>query len=314
MKSRKIKKRSRRSRRNRKRLNSIRKIIHGGNNEKCIFLNLGAGNGSPSSHIVSGLGNQLFIYGSGIVAKNKTGMPLCMLPAALMPHSKKDYRYLFKSGSPVEYADVQARLDKAIKVHQGITMHQAWSPDTIPLNTGNDIMLVGGLYQNYSNVITAVPQIKKELFEEFVKAYGAGSKYNIISDSSAFMHVRRGDYIQHGRDLKKDYYERGISEISKNATIKSLYIVSNDIDWCKEQGFIFRENGIVFLDKADDELLTMYVMMLCKAGGILSGSTYSMWGAMLGPDDNQASTIVCPIHFGSGTAKELSIPNRWVEL
>lgn len=314
MKSRKIKKRSRRSKRNRKLLNSIRKVIHGGNHEKCIFVNLGGGNGTPESHIDSGLGNQLFIYGSGIVAKNKTGMPLCLLPATSMPHSKKDYRYLFKSGSPVEYASVQSRLNTAIKVHEGITMHQVWAPDTIPPNTGNDIMLVGGLYQNYSNVVTAVPQIKKELFEEFTKAYGATSKYNIKSNSSAFMHVRRGDYIQHRRDLKKDYYENAISEISKNPNIKSLYVVSNDIDWCKEQGFIFRENGIIFLDKADDELLSMYVMMLCKAGAILSRSTYSTWGAILGPNDNEESTIVCPIYFGSGPVKYLSIPDRWIEI
>jgi hypothetical protein len=41
-----------------------------------------------------------------------------------------------------------------------------------------------------------------------------------------------------------------------------------------------------------NELQTLYAMMLCEAGAVISNSTFSSWGAMLGADKNTKSTIV----------------------
>ena len=61
----------------------------------------------------AGLGNQLFIYSAGIVAKNKTGLPICILPSKGNFHSSKNYRSIFKHGTPVEQKNMKSRLNKA---------------------------------------------------------------------------------------------------------------------------------------------------------------------------------------------------------
>ena len=286
------------------------------NDAKCIFLNLGSGKGKKNDQIDSGLGNQLFMYAAGLVAKNKTGMQLCLLPSLKMLHSKIDYRYLFKKGTAVEHDNLQSRIDSATKVHSGIDIHNSWKNNNIPSNTSKDMILVGHLYQNYGNIVSVFPEIRKDLKEEFIKKYGEKSKYNIQSNTSAFMHVRRGDYLITNRNLKIDYYNEALKRLANNSNIKTIYVVSNDIDWCKQQNFKFRDSteSVIITDKSDDELLSMYVMMLCKAGGIISRSTYSMWGAILGPDENNESTIVSPINFGTGEMKELNVPGRWIQI
>jgi hypothetical protein len=75
----------------------------------------------------------------------------------------------------------------------------------------------------------------------------------------------------------------------------------------------------VFYDEVDgyklNELDTLYAMSLCKAGAIISNSTFAAWGAMLGADENASSVITYPAPWlknnGDGD-NQLSFPDRWV--
>ena len=95
--------------------------------------------------------------------------------------------------------------------------------------------------------------------------------------------------------------------------ISSIYVLSDDMGWCKEQSF--SSPKIKWADTDDiqkDELKSFYLMMLCMGGAIISASTFSSWGVMLGADQNPDSTILYPSNwFITGNSKQLMFPERW---
>lgn len=288
---------------------SYKKQLGGQADDKCIFVHLG-GN-TKHLQLGAGFGNQLFIYAAGLVVKKKLGLPLYLLPSTTNQHSSTDYRYLFKQGKPVEYADMQGRINASRKIHEGLSMHGTFTDKNIPTNSPKNVTLEGLLYQNYSNIKSAIPDIRKELLEEFEKKY-SGFKDTVVPNATAFMHVRRGDYLIQNRQLDAEYFNKGLSILNENKEITTIYVVSDDIKWCKNQKFEEKAvpKKLVYFNEPD-ELKTMYLMMLCKGGAVLSRSTFSCWGGFLGPDENPTSTIVMPEHFGSEFSRELMLPERW---
>ena len=261
----------------------------------------------------AGLANQLFQYAASILIRSHYKLPVCILPTLHNKHSKTDYRFLFKSGKPVEYSDdgIQQRVDNAFPVHQKHTIEfNEWSPSALPPVQGRDILVQHNYYQNVKSIYPVVPQIRKEVLPELRKRYHV---LKIDSISSAFMHVRRGDYGDNLR-LPVSYYQAGLKELDTPA-IQTVYIVSNDIAWCKEQAWSTGKR-IEYVD-TPDELYTLYLMSQCKGGAILSNSSYSLWGALLGPDTNVNSCIVYPSRwwdYGPDrpvSSAELMLPARW---
>lgn len=68
-------------------------------------------------------------------------------------------------------------------------------------------------------------------------------------------------------------------------------------------------------DNTANELEVLYMMTLCKAGAIVSNSTFSSWGVMLGAAMNNNSTIV----YNKKNPQELTdkinsydFPERWI--
>lgn len=282
----------------RRTMHNKKAIEHIGGSDKCIFVRL-----------VAGLGNQLYIYATGIVAKNKTGKSLCLLYTD-NSHSKIDYRkVLFKQGIPVETTDMQKRIDTSTKILNIVhNPHNNWEPTNILSNTSKNNLINGiRAYQNYNSIKSAIPTIRadcKEVFEDRYKGFK-----DTIASTSAFMHIRRGDYGP--ASLAVDYYIKGLSIIDAVPEITSIYILSDDIPWCKAQNFI--SSKIQWFDNEDskDELKALYLMSLCLGGACISASTFSSWGVILGADQNEKSTIVYPAKWITGGSEKIRFPQRW---
>ena len=102
---------------------------------------------------------------------------------------------------------------------------------------------------------------------------------------------------------------------------KKVVVVSDTIDWCKEQEwlkgdrFLFSDSSYdTFGDGASIPYVDLCLMALC-GGGIIANSSLSWWGAWL---QNDTGKIVVPDPwFGPAYAhynmKDL-IPERWVKL
>jgi hypothetical protein len=300
--SKRSQKKNRGTRRTRRSRNNIRFFI-GGDDTKCLFVRF---QGLP------GLGNQLYSYAAAIGVKNKTGLDMCILPPH-NPHSSNDYRsILFKQGRPVESANVKNRVNVAKKVLGGLsTPHNDWSDMPINANKSGNAVIGDALFQNYNGIKDVIPIIRKDckgVFEDRYKGFK-----DTIAPTSAFIHVRRGDYSGQWR-LGAEYYIQGLTMLDAVPEITAIYMLSDDIGWCKEQGF--SSPKIKWFDdpkESEDELKALYLMSLCLGGACISASTFSTWGAILGADQNEKSTIIYPKKWaisGSNSSSQ-KFPARW---
>jgi len=283
----------------------------GGSSDTCIFVSF-----PPKS----GLGNLMFVYAAAIVVKEKLQTPICLLPYT-NEHSDKDYRdILFKQGKPVDKSTVKQRIDGAKRLLGEMTLestesHKDWSYTPASENSGRNTIMGDSYFQNYPAITGAIPIIRKDCAEIFGARY-PGFK-DTIKPNSAFMHVRKGDY-KDLLSLNNDYYTRGLAELDGVKEITDIYIVSDDIKWCKDQEWAKKSSKIRWFDNPDDvkdELKTMYLMSLCLGGACISASTFSTWGAILGADQNEASTIIYPSSWITGRpSSEFKFPERWKQI
>jgi len=171
----------------------------------------------------------------------------------------------------------------------------------------------------------------------FKKAYSEPCKDFIDSlggrDSTIFLHVRRGNpnltgrrgekwsyqMVQEYHPLCKElYYTQALSMFPED---KKVVVVSDTIDWCKEQSwlqgdrFFFSDASYEeFGDGASVPYIDLCLMSMC-GGAIIANSSLSWWGAWLQGLDVK---VVAPDPwFGPAYAhynmKDM-IPERWVKV
>lgn len=157
--------------------------------------------------------------------------------------------------------------------------------------------------------------IKKDLkyefkFKEHIRD-AVDSRYSYLKDDYLVsLHVRRGDYVklQDTHPLcTKEYYRNAIDFMPKDA---KLLVISDDINWCKENlqdmstNIIYSENTSSYED--------MYLMTKCKSN-IIANSSFSWWGAWLADGD----LVVAPKQwFGINSPNDSTdiIPDRWIKI
>ena len=300
-----------------RRRTQARKIYSGGDN-KCLFISMLDG---------EGLGNQLFIFAAGVVASKKTGLPLCVVLSKGNPHSKnpkETYEHLFKGPNvqTMKEEDVKPRMNSANSVLNVPDFHGTgkWSNENIKYNSSSqkNAKLGGRLYQNYSGVVKVIPDVKAALMSnEFSKKPEYREIEKATPAGSAFVHVRRGDYVGRNWALDADYYVRGMNELNKDPRIKKICIISNDLEWCKTVPWT-TDKPIEYYD-SKNELEVLYKMIVCSAGAVISSSTFSTWGAMMGvdlsPSKNADTKIVYPqnwLEHDHDGNNPLVFPDTWI--
>lgn len=109
---------------------------------------------------------------------------------------------------------------------------------------------------------------------------------NIDSSGCAFLHVRRGDYLNpycahHCVDLRA-YYRRALTCVGDGPVL----VCSDDIPWCKSTlpalySDLVSAHHWIFLEGVSD-YETLALMIRCGRGAICANSTFSWWGAYWG--------------------------------
>lgn len=140
-----------------------------------------------------------------------------------------------------------------------------------------------------------------------------------VSSATAFLHIRRGDYVarSHVHFLQPmAYYQKATMRLLDAATsrgqpVRRIYVVTDDPTWAKAQEFF--QDSLFEVVEGLDELATLALMSVCKAGAILSNSTFSWWGAFLGPYESRAPVYIPPIErwISDGPVPNLC-PPEWI--
>ena len=145
----------RKARRTRKRRQSGNPPFYiGGETDKCLFVSL------PT---LSGVGNQLFVYAAAIVAKNKIGLPMCILPTH-NPHSDVDYRKeLFIQGKPVEKEEMNSRRSAATRLLEKVVgPHNTWSNTNLVGNNSKNHIIGDRYLQVYKPLVSSFDIIRNK--------------------------------------------------------------------------------------------------------------------------------------------------------
>jgi hypothetical protein len=264
-----------------------------------------------------GLGNKLGIFGAALMVKEKINRPICIF-GTTTPHSSRDYASLFDA----EKIEPPADMDKIRNIMKPRRDTNSFSKNTVDYpNTNNgrgNIKITQILYQNYKSLLPVVPAIRDMLIRnEFQKEEYTPCKLP-AGETSAFLHLRLGDYKALGWNQPDTYYTNALKKLNELDTeklIKTIYVFSNEPAACKEhmktwQALVPEKNMEI---KDVDELKTLYMMMQCKAGAIISGSTFSSWGGMLGPNDNPKAIVIYPKDMAQflGATNPMSFPDNW---
>jgi hypothetical protein len=259
-----------------------------------------------------GLGNQLFSYAAGLSLKRKYNVPLYLLPTVKKGntanvHSDRDYRDIFSEGIPIEYEDKIVKNAHKFKFTNK-NIYGYHDEDEIPIGKYEYIYLHDYQYQHFDNVKNVISELRSTIVPKLKETYG-----NIVQDpeSSAFLHVRRGDFLtEDGGDrvIPEKYFDDGLNILNNKKQITTLYITSDDIDWCKNRNWN-TEKKIIFFDDPD-ELKTLYLMSSCKGGAVIPNSSFSCWGAFLGAHESNG-TIIYP-WFPKSFLN--SLPDSWTSI
>jgi len=141
--------------------------------------------------------------------------------------------------------------------------------------TPNTNTLIWGYLQNWEYIW----DYREELIGMLQFNPEVASKYSRLHDS-AFLHVRGGDYVNHGFHdvgLSKVYYPKAIETVEA----PHYYVCTNDIPYLKQQPWL---DAIHYTILGENEIDTLYLMSQCKLGGICANSSFSWWGAFLDPN------------------------------
>jgi hypothetical protein len=124
-------------------------------------------------------------------------------------------------------------------------------------------------------------------------------------ETSHFIHIRRGDYVGHKLYVidYDSYFAKAIAHILNKDKDAHFFIFSDDIAFCKTYHVL---NGInkTFVENMDT-LHSIYLMSLCKKGGICSNSTFSGWATIL--NDSPDKTVIFPKQW-INTPQKVNIP------
>lgn len=109
---------------------------------------------------------------------------------------------------------------------------------------------------------------------------------------SAFLHIRRGDYLQFENYYinlcKGKYYEGAISLMKSKLKKPHIFIFSNDIAWCEKEflGILSDEckEGVEFefiANNGEDSAVQEMELMRSCQNAIIANSTFSWWASYL---------------------------------
>ena len=133
------------------------------------------------------------------------------------------------------------------------------------------------------------------------------------------IHIRRGDYLQSSwidtfHHLPLEYYDHAVRILHENFSNLTLYIFSDDLDWCRKiLRFSVPAN---FVDGSDEDhgYEDLELMKLCRHH-IIANSTFSWWGAWLSEGIySSCINIASDKFFAMYDDVKKRIPDRWIVL
>lgn len=259
-----------------------------------------------------GLGNQLFQYCAGLAISAALGGQLWLTDIEHNTHSGKDYRQsLYWRGKAIG-PDGQPSGQLMRREYGDVFAY--WNPRELESYPG---IMVKGYFQYLPTIESQVSLVREDLLQRLtLTRISLRQKYGIQSPrQTCFLHVRRGDYLT--ADPKMfwlqggDYFLPALQAVKQRVSgPRRWLILSDDIAWCKQQAWM-NQSPFEIVDEPD-ELAGLMLMSLCEGGAVISNSTFSWWGAILG-----CGSVGAPVAYPQkwiGKEKPVLFPESWIRI
>jgi hypothetical protein len=245
-----------------------------------------------------GLGNKLFQIAAGYAASLKYGCPFYLIRAPDTNHHGKQVDYfdsLFKNiGVAVDDETAVLQSWFGDSPHNRIHNHccQFWVSTEGYSNDGLTIPVIFDQYFQYYPPLEPYEHSIRALIKKNLEADCDAIDLMYETDRAAFLHVRRGDYLNYPDrhpTLPLSYYEECVGKLADSVDV--IYAFSDDPVWVRSQSFFSYHPNIIVME-SDDEVYTLAFMSMCRGGAICANSSFSWWGAFLGAHEVRAPVYV----------------------
>lgn len=259
---------------------------------------------------MGGLGNQMWQVAAAFVIATKLDCPLYLLPGVFCVNTHKTTPEDYAATIFKDFGTCVACTPETLTTTfpRGVWRRFAppgfapWDPPPKP----------GVLLHSYFQWYPALEPLEAILRAKFLTGLtGAlaavrAAFADLDLEDCAFLHVRRGDYVklQHIHYVQPlQYYAACLQDFAEAASpsCRTVLVVSDDPAWCQDQPMFQNRAPSVFkfvhCGSGMDELSTLALMALCRAGALCANSTFSWWGAFLG---------------AHGKRSPVYIPRRWI--
>jgi hypothetical protein len=185
------------------------------------------------------------------------------------------------------------------------------------LETNSNTYLTG-YWQSENYFIDIAEQIRKDFVIKMEEGTETSNWCQLLSSqNSVCVHVRRTDYVNNPilDVMDQGYYNRAEEILQNLVGAMSVYVFSDDIEWCKthirlRSKTIFMSSGKSKIDLKND----LFLMSQCKHF-ILPNSTFSWWGAWL--SSYEGKRVICPNRWFKGERpfyeEETIVPTGWIQ-
>ena len=259
------------------------------------------------SRLAGGLGNQLFQWAiaEASAARNDTEFSL-----DLSFYKTQSWRAFqlneFKNIKFINPNEIDFKNKNVFFLPEDLS-----NEDIIPISyEKNEIVIIQGYWQSEKYFKDQELLIKEKLKIDESFKQDLLNKYPVLKEQTISIHIRRTDYIQlshYHANQTLSYYDDALEILNKNNA--KLVILSDDIQWCKEnlkyKNTTFIENNTPFED--------LYIMSLCK-DNIIANSTFSWWAAWI--NENEYKKVIAPKNWftNSNLNTKNLIPEQWIKI
>src|SRR5450830_1617387 len=289
------------------------------------------------SHLIGGLGNQMFQYAVGRALALRTGARLSLDVTGFANYDLRRYELEEVTIDAEVAPDKQLRLVGAVAEanilsnrilkrlgfggSQHVLREGSFTYDQRIEEVSTPIYLDG--YWQSEKYFTAIASELRQDFSLRQPLDGANAEMAAaigqLGQSAISLHIRRGDYVSNSHTAQYhgvcslDYYRDAVRYLAERVEHPHFYIFSDDHTWVQENLQIDFPMTLVQINSGDRGI---YDMMLMKSCGhhIIANSSFSWWGAWLNPSSQKI--VIAPQQWFKQSTNDTRdlIPAAWVRL
>ena len=258
------------------------------------------------THMIGGLGNQMFQYAAGYALSRRLNASLKFDISEFAEYKahngleiSKIFNCAIKRPSPKELDNVLGRnarkgLLKRIKIltlsylyPQHVLIDRYKSENWISLKAP---IYIKGYWQSEKYFKEYSHEIRRIFdFRSAMDGRNQEISNSISNGDSISLHIRRGDYITNRKanlelgTAPMSYFKSAIAYITKKVASPRFFVFSDDQLWAKSNLNTGFPTDYIENNKGPCSFFDMQLMSRCRHH-IITNSSFSWWGAWLNPD------------------------------